>query len=64
MNSHPPERVWFKSSRSEGSKQCVEVFLGDGLVGVRDSKDDGTGPELWFPDDVWTSFLESGIWKA
>ncbi|SUA41982.1 DUF397 domain-containing protein [Nocardia africana] len=39
---------WFKSSRSGGSKNCVEVaFLDDSLVGVRDSKNIA-GPALIF----------------
>ncbi|WP_433194273.1 DUF397 domain-containing protein [Nocardia sp. CA-107356] len=48
---------WFKSTRSGGSKDCVEVaFLDDGQVGVRDSKDP-TGPALVFTPSVWDSFI-------
>lgn len=54
---------WFKSSRSTGSKDCVEVaYLSGGMVGVRDSKNhDGValvfGPDQW---DAFTSRLSGG----
>ncbi|MBF4997890.1 DUF397 domain-containing protein [Nocardia sp. BSTN01] len=52
---------WFKSSRSGGSKNCVEVaFLRDSRVGVRDSKDVG-GPALVFTSPEWSSFTASAI---
>lgn len=54
--------AWFKSSRSDAGKDCVEVNLGPDAVGVRDSKNPG-GPELWFSGEAWDSFLDSGIWK-
>jgi hypothetical protein len=48
--------VWFKSSRSTGGKECVEVaHLRSGLVGVRDSKNP-TGPALVFGPGEWDSF--------
>lgn len=54
-----PEDAWAKSSRSGPySDNCVEVALLDGGVGVRDSKDDGTGPVLVFTDDEWTAFKQ------
>ncbi|WP_280384221.1 DUF397 domain-containing protein [Nocardia wallacei] len=47
---------WFKSSRSGGSKDCVEVaFLDQGLVGVRDSKNP-SGPALVFTPGEWDAF--------
>ncbi len=47
---------WFKSSRSSGSKDCVEVaHLGGGVVGVRDSKNP-TGPALVFTPGEWDAF--------
>ncbi|WP_330232899.1 DUF397 domain-containing protein [Nocardia sp. NBC_00508] len=47
---------WFKSSRSSGGKECVEVaFLGRGHVGVRDSKNP-TGPALVFTPGEWDAF--------
>ncbi|MFJ4656889.1 DUF397 domain-containing protein [Nocardia sp. NPDC088792] len=62
MTSNPPARTWYKSSRSETSKQCVEVYHDTGRVGVRDSADHGEGPELWFPSAAWDDFLASRIW--
>ncbi|MEU1983470.1 DUF397 domain-containing protein [Nocardia sp. NPDC019395] len=55
---------WFKSSRSQGDGNCVEVaFLGDGLVGVRDSKNPA-GPALVFRPEDWDGFLTglAGAW--
>ncbi|WP_433680253.1 DUF397 domain-containing protein [Nocardia sp. CA-119907] len=47
---------WFKSTRSGGSQDCVEVaFLDDGRVGVRDSKNP-TGPALVFTPGEWDAF--------
>jgi hypothetical protein len=47
---------WFKSSRSSGGKECVEVaFLDGGQVGVRDSKNP-TGPALVFTPGEWDAF--------
>ncbi|WP_159846449.1 DUF397 domain-containing protein [Nocardia sp. CY41] len=51
---------WFKSSRSSGGKECVEVaFLDGGQVGVRDSKNP-TGPALVFTPGEWDAFT-SGV---
>jgi hypothetical protein len=50
---------WFKSSRSNGQNNCVEVaFLGGGRVGLRDSKDNGAGPAHVFTRDEWLAFIE------
>lgn len=47
---------WFKSSRSQSGKECVEVaFLGGNMVGVRDSKNP-TGPALVFAPGEWDAF--------
>ncbi|MFQ6392365.1 DUF397 domain-containing protein [Nocardia sp. KC 131] len=47
---------WFKSSRSSGQKECVEVaHLDGGLVGVRDSKNPD-GPALVFTPGQWDAF--------
>ncbi|MFI6959455.1 DUF397 domain-containing protein [Nocardia sp. NPDC050408] len=47
---------WFKSSRSGGTKDCVEVaFLDTGIIGVRDSKNP-TGPALTFTPTEWDTF--------
>lgn len=48
---------WFKSSRSSGQRDCVEVaFLAGGVVGVRDSKNP-SGSALAFDSDAWDRFL-------
>jgi len=47
---------WFKSSRSSGQQNCVEVaFLSSDLVGVRDSKD--PAPALVFDSGAWERFV-------
>ncbi|WNI18142.1 DUF397 domain-containing protein [Actinacidiphila sp. ITFR-21] len=48
---------WRKSNVS-GETGCVEVALGLPMVGVRDTKDRGTGPILAFSPVAWTSFLQ------
>lgn len=54
---------WFKSSRSQAGKECVEVaFLNRDGVGVRDSKNP-TGPALVFTPGEWAAFtagIQSG----
>ncbi|MBF6329967.1 DUF397 domain-containing protein [Nocardia transvalensis] len=48
--------VWFKSSRSSGGSECVEIaHLPQGMVGVRDSKNP-TGPALIFTPTEWDAF--------
>ncbi|MEU1982819.1 DUF397 domain-containing protein [Nocardia sp. NPDC019395] len=48
---------WFKSSKSGGNQDCVEAaHLGEGFVGVRDSKNP-TGPALVFTPGEWDAFL-------
>jgi hypothetical protein len=50
---------WFKSTRSGGDKDCVEVaFLSKGHVGVRDSKNP-SGPALVFTADEWSAFTDA-----
>ncbi len=67
MNIDLSKANWFKSSRSGGAKECVEVaFLGDGLTGVRDSKNP-SGPALVFSESEWDAFVDtavSGHWTA
>ncbi|MEV1040478.1 DUF397 domain-containing protein [Streptomyces sp. NPDC050204] len=51
--------TWFKSSRSSGGTNCVEIaFLGT-AVGVRDSKIPGQ-PPLCFTTEGYKTFI-SGI---
>lgn len=48
---------WFKSSRSSGQQNCVEVaFLSSDLVGVRDSKNPA-GPALAVGAAAWDRFV-------
>ncbi|MEC3955002.1 DUF397 domain-containing protein [Nocardia sp. CDC153] len=60
--SNPPVQKWYKSSRSETSNQCVEVYQDHDRVGVRDSKSPG-GPELFFEGAQWDTFLRSRVWE-
>jgi hypothetical protein len=56
--------VFFKSSYSNGSAECIEVAESiDGSRFVRDSKDT-TGPMLNFTPDGWTAFVHSVKDKA
>ncbi len=48
--------VWRTSSRSNGTRDCVEVAGVPGQVGVRDSKD-RSGPALVVPPSAWRAFL-------
>ena len=53
-----PQAVWRKSSWSTYNGNCDEVAgLGRGLIGVRDSKENG-GPVLRFGSAAWSSFLD------
>lgn len=50
---------WRKSSRSGGTRECVEVaFLSTDRVGVRDSKNP-TGPALIFTSAEWDNFTNA-----
>ena len=52
--------VWRKSTRSGGNGgQCVEVTVLDAAVGVRDSKNQGRGPNLTFIAAGWTAFTQA-----
>lgn len=48
--------TWFKSRRSGGNGNCVEVAFVDDVVGVRDSKDQ-SGPVLVFTEAEWKAFV-------
>lgn len=52
-----PDDAWYKSSRSAGANNCVEVAHGRGRTAVRDSKSK-TGPILTFTDREWHAFIE------
>ncbi len=47
---------WRKSTHSNPSGSCVEAGTGPGMVGVRDTKDHGSGPVLAFGPDAWRAF--------
>ena len=56
---------WFKATGS-GEGGCVEVAVTPEVIGVRDTKDKGSGPILSFDRSEWTSFvgdLHSGGFK-
>ena len=56
--AEPPAYHWVKSSLSFANGNCVEVTgLPGGDVGVRNSRDDASGPVLWFTPDEWHAFL-------
>lgn len=61
--NRPVFGVWYKSSRSEGAKACVEVRHDSEVTRVRDTKDNGTGPVLNFAPEVWADFLDSRVWE-
>lgn len=44
------------SSFTASGTSCVAVAMGDGLIGVRDSKNPD-GPVLLFNDKEWRAFL-------
>ena len=48
--------TWCKSSRSNGSGDCVEVAMSGGMIGLRDSKDPA-GPILICTHHEWQEFL-------
>ncbi|NIL59604.1 DUF397 domain-containing protein [Salinispora arenicola] len=51
--------TWRKSTRSNGSGDCVEVAADlAGKVGLRDSKDP-SGPILTFSPAAWTTFVRA-----
>ncbi|MEV1144262.1 DUF397 domain-containing protein [Micromonospora sp. NPDC049799] len=51
--------TWRKSTRSNGSGNCVEVADNlAGSVGLRDSKDP-SGPILTFGPEAWSHFVGS-----
>ena len=52
-----PDSAWYKSSRSSGANNCVEVAHRHGWTAVRDSKSK-TGPVLIFTDRAWHAFIE------
>ncbi|MFF2556697.1 DUF397 domain-containing protein [Nocardia sp. NPDC058058] len=62
--TEPGFGIWYKSSRSEGGKACVEIRHEPGTTLVRDTKDSGHGPILEFPSDAWSTFIASRVWEG
>ncbi len=52
------EVLWYKSTRSSGQGDCVEVAMGPDVVRVRDSKD-RQGTILAFDLPAWRIFLDN-----
>ena len=58
-----PDNAWYKSSRTAGANNCVEVAHRHGWTAVRDSKNK-TGPVLIFADGQWDTFIESTVARS
>jgi Domain of unknown function (DUF397) len=50
--------VQFFKAEGNNDLGCVEVAFHEGKVGVRDSRDHGTGPVLGFTRHEWRCFIE------
>lgn len=50
--------VWRKATASSNNGGCVEVRMTDAEIRVRDTKDQGAGPELVFTAKEWAAFLD------
>jgi hypothetical protein len=52
------QAAWRKSTFSNMNGNCVEVgHLSPNRIGVRDTKDNGTGPILIFMGAEWDAFI-------
>lgn len=52
------ETPWIKASRSNQEGSCVEQRSHDGMVEVRDTKDQGAGPTLRFTAAEFAAWLD------
>jgi hypothetical protein len=51
---------WCKSRHSDPNGTCIEVGQSkEGMIGVRDSKQQGAGPILEFTRSEWAAFLSA-----
>ncbi len=51
-----PDHLWFKSSRTVGQNECVEVAMTPDVVGVRDTKNRAAG-HFEVSAQQWTVFV-------
>ena len=58
-----PDDAWYKSSRSAGANNCVEVAHGHRWTAVRDSKHK-TSPVLAFTDGQWDTFIKGAVIRS
>lgn len=56
MSNYFSDEDFRTSSFTATGTSCVAVAMGDGLIGVRDSKNPD-GPVLLFNDKEWQAFL-------
>ena len=63
MLAIPDDASWYKSSRSSGAQNCVEVAHGHGWTAVRDSKNK-TGHVLIVTDGEWDAFIEGTVARS
>lgn len=56
-NETQQDLKWFKSTRSNASRECVEVAFTERGTAVRDTKEQGRGPVLKFTADEWSDFV-------
>ncbi|MEN3583670.1 DUF397 domain-containing protein [Streptomyces sp. ZYX-F-203] len=58
ITKQPMRLIWFKSTYSSGEGgECVEIAADRAAVRVRDTKEQGTGPQLAFTHAAWAGFV-------
>lgn len=50
--------VWRKAAKSDSNGGCVEVMETESGFHVRDTKDEGQGPVLFFTHKEWDAFAD------